>query len=356
MANRVDAKTLEKLVSDLLTAAGVPREDSDIVAWCLVKTDLRGTESHGTARLSYYYLHRARLGIINRNPVVRTILETPSSLVLDADNGLGQPVSYRAMQRCIDKAKQNGICCATIRNSNHFGAAGIYAMMALEHDMIGMCFTNSQPLVLPTYGRKRVLGTNPISFAAPAGEERPFVLDMATSVVPIGRIEVFRRRGEPVPTGWGADSDGLLTTDPDRIMTGGGLFPLGGPAETGGYKGYGLAAMVDVLSGVLAGAAFLTGVLPPSTEQKAPSNVGHFFLAMDIAAFRDVAAFKQDMDAFIRELRQSPKATGHDHILVAGEKEYVEEQERLRLGIPLNPKVEADLRSLCEELGIAWPF
>lgn len=356
MPNRFDAKKLEKLVSDLMIAAGVPREDADIVAYCLVKTDLRGTESHGTARLSYYYLHRARLGVINRHPNVRTIIETPCSLVLDADNGLGQPVSYRTMQRCIEKAQQSGMCCATIRNSNHFGAAGVYALMALEHDMIGVCLTNSQPLVLPTYGRKRLLGTNPISFVAPAGEERPFVLDMATSVVPIGRIEVFRRRGEPVPAGWGADSDGLPTTDADRIMTGGGLFPLGGPAETGGYKGYGLAAMVDILSGVLSGAAFLTGVLPPSTEQREPSNVGHFFLAMNVEAFRDLAGFKKDMDEFIRQLRESPKATGHDRILIAGEKEFLEEEERLRLGIPLNPKVEADFQSLCQELSVPWPY
>ncbi|MGQ9552513.1 MAG: Ldh family oxidoreductase [Anaerolineae bacterium] len=356
MAIRVDATKLERLVSDLLAAVGVPREDADIVAWCLVQTDLRGTESHGTARLSYYYLHRSRLGIINRQPQVKTLIETPSTLVVDADNGLGQPVAFRTMQRCIAKAKEAGICCATIRNSNHFGAAGIYAMMALEHDMIGVALTNSQPLVMPTYGRKRLLGTNPISFAAPAGKERPFVLDMATSIVPIGKVEVFRRRGEAVPAGWGAGPDGLPSTDPDKIMNGGGLFPLGGPAETGGYKGYGLAAMVDILSGVLAGAAFLTGVLPPSTEQKTASNVGHFLLALDIKAFRPIADFRADMDAFIKELRESPKAAGHDRIFIAGEKEFLEEEERRRLGIPLNPKVEEDLRDLCQQLRVPWPF
>ncbi|MGI6208028.1 MAG: Ldh family oxidoreductase [Anaerolineae bacterium] len=356
MATRVDAKKLERLVSDLLVAAEVPREDADIVAWVLVKTDLRGVESHGTARLSYYYLHNARQGLINRRPNVTVVSEGPSSLVVDADNGLGHPVSYRTMKRCIEKAKQTGICAATVRHSNHFGAAGIYAMMALEEDMLGLALTNSQPLAIPTYGRKRLLGTNPISLAAPAGNSLPFVLDMATSVVPIGRIEVYQRRGEPVPLGWGADGEGRVTSDPDRIMDGGGLFPLGGPAETGGYKGYGLAAMVDILCGVLSGAAFLTGVLPPKLDRTGPADVGHFFLALDIAAFRPIDEFKAAMDAFIRELQESPKAAGADRIYVAGEKEFMQEQERLQLGIPLNPKVEEDLRGMCQELGVAWPF
>ena len=356
MSRRVDPKTLERLASDLLVAAGVPREDADITAYCLVKTDLRGTESHGIARLSYYYLHRVRAGIINPTPRPRIVSEGPTTLVIDGDNGLGQPVGYRTMQRCLDKAKEAGVCCAAVRHSNHFGAAGIYAMMALERDMIGMALTNSQPLVIPTYGRKRVIGTNPICLAAPAASERPFLLDMATSVVPIGKIEVYQRRGDPVPSAWGADSDGNPTTDPDRIMEGGGLFPLGGPAETGGYKGYGLGAMVDILCGVLSGAAFLTRVLAPSLDQPRPSSVGHFFLALDIARFRPIEEFKRDMDVFIKELKESPKAAGRDRIYIAGEKEYLEEQERERLGLPLNPKVEEDLRGLCRELQVEWPF
>ncbi|NPV09497.1 MAG: Ldh family oxidoreductase [Anaerolineae bacterium] len=356
MTTRVDAQKLERLVSDLLVAVDVPREDADIVAWVLVKTDLRGVESHGTARLSYYYLDNTRVGLINRRPKVTVVAEGPSTLVIDADNGLGHPVAYRTMERCIDKARETGLCCATVRHSNHFGAAGIYAMMALEHDMIGLALTNSQPLAIPTYGRKRVLGTNPISLAAPAGEELAFVLDMATSVVPIGRIEVFRRAGAQVPLGWGADSEGHATTDPVRIMEGGGLFPLGGTAETGGYKGYGLAAMVDVLCGVLAGAAFLTGVQPPLLDRPGPANVGHFFLALNVAAFRPIEEFKASMDGFIRELKQSPKAAGEDRIYVAGEKEFLQEEERRRLGIPLNPKVEEDFRRLCRELDVPWPF
>jgi len=356
MTKRVDAATLERLVSDLLCAAGVPREDADIVAWCLVKTDLRGVESHGTARLSYYYLDRTRAGIINARPEPKVISETPCTLVIDADNGLGQPVAYRTMQRCIEKAEKNGVCCAAVRNSNHFGAAGIYAMMALEHDMLGIALTNSQPLVIPTYGRARIVGTNPISFVAPAYEEHPFVLDMATSVVPIGKVEVYRRLGKPIPLGWDADADGVPTTIPDKVMNGGGVLPLGGAAETGGYKGYGLGVMVDILSGLLSGAAFLTGVLAPSLDQQRPSNVGHFFMALSISAFRPVDEFKKDMDSLIRELKESPKATGQTEIFIAGEKEFLEEQERLQHGIPLNPKVEDDLRRLCSELEVDWPF
>lgn len=356
MAIRVEAAKLERLVSDLLTAAGLPRADADIVGYVLTKTDVRGTESHGTARLSYYYLHNVRQGLINPTPTVTNVAEGPSYLVVDADNGLGHPVAYRTMERCITKAKDTGVCCATIRHSNHFGAAGIYAMMALEHNMMGLAFTNSQPLTIPTYGRERVLGTNPIALAAPSGTELPFVLDMATSVVPIGRIEVYRRRGEEVPFGWGADADGHPTTDPDRIMEGGGLMPLGGPAASGGYKGYGLAAMVDVLSGVLSGAAFLTGVLPPKLDREGDANVGHFLMALDVSAFRPVDEFRQSLDEFVRQLKESPKAVGQERIYVAGEKEFLTEQERLANGIPLNPVVEEDLRGLCHDLGVAWPF
>jgi len=356
VATRVDAAKLERLVSDLLVAAGVPREDADIVGYVLTKTDLRGTESHGTARLSYYYLHNVRQGLINPRPKVRTVAEGPSYLVLDADNGLGHPVAYRAMQRCLEKAKESGVCCATVRHSNHFGAAGIYAMMALEHDMMGLAFTNSQPLTIPTFGRQRVLGTNPIALAAPAGVELPFVLDMATSVVPIGRIEVYRRRGEQVPHGWGADADGQPTTDPDRILEGGGLMPLGGPAESGGYKGYGLAAMVDVLSGVLSGAAILNGVLPPRLDRSGDANVGHFLMALDVSAFRPVDEFRETMDSFVHQLRDSPKAVGQDRIYIAGEKEFLTEQDRRANGVPLNPVVEEDLRGLCHDTGVAWPF
>lgn len=354
MEARVDGQALERLVSELLAAAGIPKKDADITAWTLVKTEKRGVVSHGIARLSYYYLHRARAGVINPNPKVRTLSETVSALAVDADNGLGQPVSYRTMQRCIEKAGQTGICFATVRNSNHFGAAGIYAMQALEHDMIGIALTNSQPLVIPTFGRKRIIGTNPISFAAPAKHERPFVLDMATSVVPIGKIEVYRRRNQSVPFGWGADSQGIPSTVPDKIFNGGGLFPLGGPAETGGYKGYGLGAMVDVLSGVLSGASFLTGVLPPRMDQERPSDVGHFFMAIDPKVIRPVEDFKESMDQFIRELKESPKAEGEDRIFVAGEKEFLTEEDRERNGIPLNPVVEQDLRSLCAELNVTW--
>ena len=356
MSKRVEAEALQKLATDLLVAANVPHEDAQITAWALVLADLRGVESHGVARLGNYYVDRVRAGVINPRPNVRTVHEGPSVIVLDADNGLGQPVAYRAMERCIAKAKEHGVACVAVRNSNHFGAAGVYAMQALQHDMIGLALTNSQPLVIPTYGRKRILGTNPIAFAAPAGKERPFVLDMATSVVPIGKVEVWRRRGELVPLGWGADAEGLPTTSPEAIIRGGGLFPLGGAAETAGYKGYGLAAMVDILCGVLSGAAFLTGVLPPSTTQERPSDVGHFLAALDVGAFRPIDEFKQDMDRFIRELKESPKAAGQERILIAGEKEFEAEEERRRHGIPLDSKVEEELKRLCQELAVPWPF
>ncbi|MDI6894739.1 MAG: Ldh family oxidoreductase [Bacillota bacterium] len=353
---RVDARAMKDVVARILERVDVPPNQAETIADVLVRADLRGIESHGVQRINTYYLNRLRVGRINPRTEVTVVQRTPGLAVLDANNGMGQVAGVRGMSMCLEMAEEAGMAAVLVRNSNHYGIAGYYAMMALPRDMIGISLTNTQPLVIPTYGRKRIIGTNAISVAAPAGTERPFVLDMATSVVPIGRIEVFDRRKEKVPPHWGADETGKATDNPDRILRGGGLFPLGGPAETSGYKGYGLSAAVDIFCGVLAGAGFLTHVYPPGDPQGRPSNVGHFFAAIKIAAVMPPTEFKARLDEFIRELKSSPKEEGQDRIFLAGEKEFEAEEERAREGIPVNAAVLEEIRTNCRELGVSWPF
>lgn len=323
---------------------GVPEIDSRIAADVLISADLRGINSHGVIRLHSYYGDRLQKGLIDPASTIRTLSENPSTLALDGGNGLGQVVAYRAMSRCIEKADETGLAVTTVRNSNHFGIAGYYAMMALPEDMIGISLTNSQPLIAPTYGMKRVLGTNPIAVAVPAGEEKPYVLDMATSIVPLGRISVYEKTGQSIPEGWAINKNGELTQNPSDMINGGALLPLGGPALMRGYKGYGLSLLVDLLSGVLAGAAFGEDVGRPSNERNA--DVGHFFAAIKIENFRPIEEFKSDMDAYIRSLKASPKLPGQDRIFIHGEKEEELTEAHLREGIPLlNEVVEALVRA-----------
>lgn len=339
----------------------VPAADAEIVADNLVAANLRGVDSHGVARLRRY-VNGIRDGMMIPRPEIKTVVETPATATLDAGAGLGQPVSYMAMQKAIRKALDVGAGFVTVRNSNHYGIAGYYAMMALEHDCIGISMTNAAVLVVPTFGRDAMLGTNPIAVAAPAGKERPFVLDMATSTVPRGKLEVYNRQEKPLPLGWATDETGVPTTDAARVLDnmlarrGGGLLPLGGAGEEmSGHKGYGLALLVDVLCAVLPGAAYATLVYPTTPDGKPlPSNIGHFFGAWRIDAFRPADEFKAAMDDLQRRLKDAPKAEGQTRIYIHGEKEYEEAERRARGGIPLNPKVAADLKGIAQELDIEY--
>jgi L-2-hydroxycarboxylate dehydrogenase (NAD+) len=328
-----DVEALKDYVARFFTAMNVPVSDARIAADVLVSADLRGINSHGVIRLYSYYGDRLQKAQIDPTSPVKTIRETPANLVLDGGNGLGQVVAYQAMSRCIEQADKAGLAITTVRNSNHFGIAGYYAMMALPKDMIGISLTNSQPLVAQTYGLRPTLGTNPIAVAIPAGDEKPFVLDMATSIVSIGRVTVHQKAGQTIPKGWGISQQGKLTQDPAEVIEGGALLPLGGPAELRGYKGYGLALLVDLLSGVLAGAAFGTDVGHPSDDRNA--NVGHFFAAIKLETFRTLETFKADMDTYIRALKDAPKLPGQDRIYIHGEKEYELAEKYQRNGVPL---------------------
>jgi LDH2 family malate/lactate/ureidoglycolate dehydrogenase len=266
------------------------------------------------------------------------------------------------MQLAIEKAKEMGVGFVAVRNSNHYGIAGYYALMALDHDMIGISTTNAAVLVVPTFGRDAVLGTNPLSVAVPAGEERPFVLDMATSVVTRGKLEVYDRMEKPIPLSWATDERGVPTSDAPRVLknllarAGGGILPLGGAREEdGGHKGYGLTLLVDILCGVLPLAGYANTIYPKTSEGKPlPANVGHFFGAMRIDAFRPVDEFKTTMDDVIRRLKNSTKAEGQDRIYIHGEKEFEVEDQRRKNGIPLHPKTVAMMKQIGQELGVEY--
>jgi len=347
-----DIHDLKKYVVKIFSAFGVPEIDAQIAADVLVTADLRGINSHGVIRLHSYYGDRLRKGYIDPFSPLTVLNESAATLALDGGNGLGQVVAYRAMSRCIELADAAGLAITTVRNSNHFGIAGYYAMMALPEDMIGISMTNSRPLVAPTFGLKPALGTNPIAVAVPAGEERPYVLDMATSIVPRGKVAVYQKAGQPIPDGWGINQEGQMTQKPEEVLEGGALLPLGGSAEMRGYKGYGLSLLVDLLCGVLSGAAFGLNVGAPSSVRNA--NVGHFFAAIKIENFRPVDAFKADMDKMIRNLKTTEKIPGQERIYIHGEKEFELADRYQKEGVPLMKEVVQSLREAGEATGV--PF
>lgn len=354
---------LKTFCSEALEKLGVPREDAKIVADVLVEADLRGVESHGVARMSRY-VTGIQQGMMRPKASVAFVHETLSTATIDANGNLGQPVSHRAMQLAIAKARDHGLGFVAVRNSNHFGIAGYYAMMALKEDMIGICTTNSEVLVVPTFARNALLGTNPIAIAVPAGKERPFVLDMSTSTVTRGKLEVYARMEKHVPLNWATDEKGLATDDPGRVLqnimkrTGGGLLPLGGASEeNGGHKGYGLAFAVEIFSGILSGALYADRVYPKSKDGKPlPSGIGHFFGAIRIDAFRSKEEFKRDMDDIMHRLKNAPKAEGAQRIYIHGEKEFEEAEKLAKLGVPLNSKVIEELRNIARQLDMDKPF
>jgi LDH2 family malate/lactate/ureidoglycolate dehydrogenase len=357
----VQAKSLQDFCANVFIKMEVPEEDARITAEVLVAADLRGIDSHGVARLTRY-VNGLRDGMMIAQPPEKVIAETRATATIDAGAGLGQPVSHRAMQKAIEKALDCGAGFVTVRNSNHYGIAGYYAMMALEHDCIGMSMTNAAVLVVPTFGRDAMLGTNPIAVAAPAGAEWPFVLDMATSTVPRGKLEVYDRLEKPIPGGWATDETGTPTKDPGKVLenfrqrAGGGLLPLGGAGETlSGHKGYGLGLWVDIFCGILSGAAYADLVYPKTPDGKPlPSNIGHFFGAWRIDGFRPVEEFKAAMDDLQKRLKSAPKAESQDRVYVHGEKESEEEVHRSMEGIPLNAKVAADLKAIATDVGVEY--
>lgn len=349
---------LEKFTIAILQKIGCPEEEAKTAAAVLLSADLRGVDSHGVARLSGY-VRLWEAGRINPRPNIRIVHETPSTAVVDGDGGLGLVVAPYAMQVAIEKAKIAGTGWVSVKNSNHYGIAGVHAMEALNHEMIGISLTNASPLVSPTFSKERLLGTNPISVAIPAKNQPPFVLDMATTTAANGKLEILQRKNENAPVGWIQDKDGQSTTDSMGVKNGGALLPLGGDREHGSQKGYGLGAVVDIFSAVLSGANYGPWV-PPFVAFLDPhpnpvgEGLGHFFGAMRVDAFRPAEDFKQHMDNWIERFRAATPVSGQEKVLIPGDPERELEAERIKNGIPLLPPVVEDLRALGDKMGVDW--
>ncbi|WP_297338453.1 Ldh family oxidoreductase [Algoriphagus sp.] len=349
---------LYKFTHDVLLKMGCPEFHAQVGAEVLVSADLRGVDSHGVARLSGY-VRLWEKGRINTNPTIQIVHESPSTAVVDGDGGLGLVVAPYAMNVAIEKATKAGTGWVSVRNSNHFGIAGYHAMMALDHDMIGISFTNASPLVSPTFSKERLLGTNPISVAIPADEEPPFVADMATTTAANGKLEILQRKGEEAPTGWVQDKEGHPTTSADGVKNGGALLPLGGDREHGSHKGYALGAIVDIFSAVLSGANYGPWV-PPFVAFLDPDpnpvgkGIGHFFGAMRVDAFRPADEFKSNMDTWIRRFRSAETTPGNDRVIIPGDPERELEAIRKKEGIPLLQPVIEDLSELGKRLGVKF--
>lgn len=343
---------------EILKKAGCSETDALMATRVLLSADLRGVDSHGVARLSgYIRLWEAKR--VNTRPAIRTIHETPSTAVVDGDSGLGLVVAPHAMQIAIDKAKQVGTGWVSVQNSNHFGIAGYHAMMALEQDMIGIALTNASPLVSPTFSTERLLGTNPICVAIPAGEEPPFVADLATTTAANGKLEILQRKGGVAPLGWIQNKQGKPSTDPHELKGGGALLPLGGDREHGSHKGYALGAVVDIFSAILSGANYGPWVPPfpayvPMPDEQPGKGIGHFFGAMRIDAFRQADEFKQHMDKWIRRFRSAKTVEGQARVIIPGDPEREMEALRMKEGIPLLAPVVEDLKFLGEKFSVSF--
>lgn len=359
----VHHKHLRDFSQQVLIALGTAEGDAFHVADNLVNSNLRGIDSHGVGRLKRY-VEGIREGYIIPDAKPEIVKESPCLASIDAKNGLGQAVSVFAMNLALTKALEMGIGVVTVFGSNHYGFAGYYAMMALKHDLIGISLTNSEPLVVPTFGKNAMIGTNPISFVAPTKMNRPWVLDMATSVVPSGKLEVYDRLGTPIPKGWATDERGFSTTNPTEVLKNlykglgeGGIFPLGGEGELhGGHKGYGLATMVDILCGVLSGANYCRDLKYYADGVFKFPRVGHFFLALDPSFFIDIDTFKARMDDMIDRLKNSEKADGQTRIFVHGEKEFEEYELRAKNGIPLDARTVESLMGFSREFELDLHF
>jgi LDH2 family malate/lactate/ureidoglycolate dehydrogenase len=351
------AERLKAFVRAIFESQGFSEEHALTCAEVLVSADARGIDSHGVARLSGY-LRLIEKGRINPKPRMVFQQERKAIAQLNADGAIGLVSAPAAMQRAIEITQELGSGWCGIHNSNHFGIAGYHALMAVEHDFIGMAMTNASPLVSPSGGKERMLGTNPIAVAVPAGEEPPFVLDMATSAAANGKLEIAQRQNKPIPEGWVMNSDGTSSKDPLALKEGGLLLGLGSDADHGYHKGYGLGAWVDIFSGVLNGGSFgpwappFVAFLDPVDNQPG-KGLGHFVGCWDPAAFRDLQEFKQAMDLWIRRFRQTAPIDPHRPVLVPGDPERTLELERKESGIPIISAVVKDLENISQHCGVS---
>lgn len=354
-----DHKEIRKFTENVFMAIGCSEKDAKLSADVLISADLNGVDSHGVARLAGY----VRLfdhGRLNPKPNIKIIHETPSTATVDGDKGLGLVVAPFAMNVAKEKAEKVGSGWVSVQNSNHFGIAGYHSSLALEKDMIGWAMTNAAPLVVPTFSKEKLLGTNPISVAIPANEQPAFLVDFASTAVAYGKMEILQRQGKPAPMGWVQDADGKLTDNNNAVKEGGGLLPLGGDREHGSHKGYGLGSIVDIFSGVLSGANFGPWVPPFATAgfhgvaaEQVGKGTGHFLGAMRIDGFRPASEFKEHMDIWINRFRAAPAIDG-EKVQIPGDQERNFRAERLQTGLPLNDKVVESLEELGKRFAIKF--
>ena len=349
---------LHQFAVNLFIKIGCPNDQAIEAANVLLSADLRGVDSHGVARL-VGFLRLYEKNRINPHPQLSVVHETPSTAVVDGDAGLGLVAGPYAMRLAIEKAKNVGTGWVAVKNSNHYGIAGYHAMMALEADCIGISMTNASPLVAPTYSKERLLGTNPIAVAVPAGDEPPFVADMATTTAANGKLEILQRKNESAPLGWLQDKEGQPTQAAQGIVEGGALLPLGGDREHGSHKGFILGSIVDILSAVLSGANYGPWV-PPFVSFLDPDpnpvgeGIGHFFGALRIDAFRPASEFKTHMDIWIKRFRNAETINETNKVIIPGDPERQMEQLRRKEGIPLLDTVVKDLQSLSEQYQVKF--
>lgn len=352
----ISESVLRSFTQNIFLSMGCSDEHAALASDVLLKADLRGIDSHGVARLiGYVRLWENKR--INACPNITIVHETPTTATVDGDAGLGLVVAPFAMRLAIQKAEQYGSGWVSVRNSNHFGIAGYHTIMAVEKDMIGFAMTNASPLVAPTFSNERLLGTNPMCYAFPAGKYPPVIIDMATSAAANGKLEIAQRLGKQVPEGWIQDKEGNFTTDPHALKSGGSLLPLGSDREHGSHKGFGLSATVDILSAVLSGANYGPWVPPFVAFLEPPADpvglgIGHFVGAMRVDGFRPVGEFKSHMDNWITRFKSASTVNPDQKVIIPGEPEMEAEAQRIKNGIPLVDAVVKDLNGLAEKFGI----
>ena len=355
----VDFDLLETFMAEVFTRMGIPEKEAEICAEILITSDKRGIDSHGIGRFKPIYIDRIKAGQISPVTKIDVVREAPATAVLDGNNGMGQVIAHKAMSMAIEKARRYGIGMVAVRNSNHYGIAGYYSLMAVKENMIGITGTNARPSIAPTFGVENMMGTNPLTFGIPTDEEFPFVLDCATSVSQRGKIETLARLGKPTPEGWVIDRNGKYMTDSHAILNAlvageAALVPVGGQGEiTAGYKGYGYAAVVEILSAALQHGAYmkmLTGF--NEKGEKDSYKLGHFFIAMDIASFIDPEDFKKTAGDIVRALRHSEKAPGAQRIWTAGEKEHDAWLERKDKGAKVDEVLKNQIIELRKEFNL----
>jgi len=347
---------LLKFAINIFLATGFNKADAETAAITLLSADLRGIDSHGVARLNNY-VRLCEAGRIDAKSQPFIKYETPSTAVIDGNSGLGLVIAPYAMEIAIRKAKNAGSGWISVQNSSHFGIAGIHAMRALPHDMIGIAMTNASPLVSPVFSSDKLIGTNPIAVAIPAGKETPFVADFATTTASNGKLEIYQRKNIPVPNGWVQTKEGMPSINASELKQGGAMLPLGGDREHGSHKGFMLGSIVDIFSGVLSGANYGPFVPPFPVYLPMPSfmpgkGIGHFFGAMRINAFRPAVEFKKDMDDWILQIKKATRINEADKVIIPGEPEAEMEIYRRIHGIPLYKTVETELQELSERLSV----